>query len=303
MGSKVLITGGSGMIGRHLTVALKSAGYEVAHLSRTKSGNSSAAVFTWDHTLGHLEDGALDGVEYIVHLAGAGVADKRWTAERKKVIVDSRVQSAGLLYEKLKEQSHQVKAFISASGISIYGHDTGDAVCTEDTPANTKDFLGRVTVAWEAAADQFAGLGLRVVKLRTGIVLSTEGGAFPRLLLPVRLGAGAAIGTGRQYLSWIHLQDQIRLIRHCLEHDSCAGVYNAVAPDPVRNREIMRRMAGYLDRPFFLPNVPAFTLKLVYGEMAETVLGGNKVSPHKILDTGFRFQYPDLDSALRDLLG
>ena len=302
MGVKVLITGGTGLIGRHLTSLLLKSGYEVAHLSRSKDAIPGIPVFLWDLKKDFIEEGALDQVDVIVHLAGADVAEKKWTQERKRILKSSRVETAGMLYRYLIKNQHQVKSFISASGIAIYGHDTGGIELMEDRKRLGDDFLSTLTKSWEEAADQFSSSDLRVVKLRTGLVLSPDGGALKKLLTPIKFGVGAALGSGEQYMSWIHIYDHIRFIQYAIENPLISGVYNAVAPHPVTNREFMQSLAKNMKKPFFLPNVPGFGLRLYLGEMASMLLGGNKVSSKKIEASGFLFKYPTLKEALNNLL-
>lgn len=302
MGKKVLITGGTGLIGRRLTQMLLKKGYEVAFLSREKSNIPSVQVFEWDIQKGYIEEGALDNLHFLVHLAGTNVGEGRWTEERKKSILESRTESIRLIARKLAEKQIKPAAFVSASGISYYGQDTGDARNTETTPAGS-DFLAHVSIEWEKAADEIAALGIRTVKLRTGIVISKDGGAIPKMALPARFGAGAPLGSGKQWMSWIHLDDMCRLYIEALENESWHGAYNSVAAPPVTNEALTKAICKALNRPQWLPNVPAFALKLAFGKMAAVVLGGNYVVNERIADeTGFEYRYGDLESALREEL-
>jgi len=243
---------------------------------------------------------AIDSVDTIIHLAGAGIADKRWTRARKKEILDSRVQSIGLLYEVLRKGNHKVKAFVSASAIGYYGPGGENELFTEASPAGI-DFLAQVTRQWEEASEIINSLGIRVVKLRIGIVLSEKGGALKSLATPVRLGLGAALGNGKQYMSWIHLDDLCGVFIKAVDDSSMQGVYNAVGTQPVTNLEMTRAIARILNRPLWLPGVPGLMLKLMLGEMAEMVITGSKVSSGKIQKAGYTFQFTELESALRDL--
>lgn len=299
MGKKVLITGGTGLIGRRLTQMLLTNGYDVAFLSREKSNIPSVQVFEWDIQKGYVEEGALDNLHFLVHLAGTNVGEGRWTEERKKSILESRTESIRLIARKLAEKQIKPAAFVSASGISYYGQDTGDARNTETTPAGS-DFLAHVSIEWEKAADDIAALGIRTVKLRTGIVISKDGGAIPKMALPARFGAGAPLGSGRQWMSWIHLDDMCRLYIQALENESWHGAYNAVATPPVTNEALTKAICKVLHRPQWFPNVPAFALKLVFGEMGAVVLGGNYVVNERIAgETGFEYRYGELEGALR----
>jgi uncharacterized protein (TIGR01777 family) len=292
----------SGLLGTSLSQKLDVLGYEVIHLSRYKSKVSKYQIFTWDIANGLIEDGALEGVDYIIHLAGAGVADKRWTDERKKVLASSRIDSAALILDRLKNSGKKIKAFISASAIGIYGFDTGSIVQTEERTQLGDDFLAMLTKKWEHAADQFNSRAGRVVKFRIGLVLSPKGGLLEKLVPVTRFGLASAFGNGEQYMSWIHIDDLVEMFVKAIEDDSLEGIFNAVAPNPVTNKEFLKTLAETLGRPFFLPDTPKFVLKMVLGELASAITGGNNVSPEKIQHVGFQFQHPDLDESLNDLL-
>ncbi|MGG7662292.1 TIGR01777 family oxidoreductase [Dyadobacter sp. BHUBP1] len=303
MGKKVLITGGTGLIGRRLTQMLLEKGYEVAFLSREKASIPSVQVFEWDIKKGYIEEGTLDNLHFLVHLAGTNVSEGRWTGERKKSILESRTESIRLIARKLAEKLLKPVAFASASGISYYGQDTGDTRNTENTPAGN-DFLSHVSVEWEKAADEIAALGIRTVKLRTGIVISKDGGAIPKMTFPARFGFGAPLGSGKQWISWIHLDDMCRMYIEALENESWHGAYNAVAAPPVTNEALTKAICKTLNRPQWLPNVPALALKLAFGEMAAVVLGGNYVVNERIAhETGFEYRYRKLEEALKAELG
>ena len=301
MSKIVLVTGGTGLVGTRLTSLLIEKGYQVRYLSRNPSKVSEVESFSWDIDRQTIDEKALDGVDYIIHLAGAGVADKKWTTQRKKEILQSRTKSTEVLRSALANKDHQVKAFISASAVGYYGWDTGGVWKKEDSRFGD-DFLATVTKSWEAEVDQVEKLGIRVAMLRIGIVLSDKGGALKELTKPIKWGAGAALGKGDQYMSWIHLDDLCKMFIHALENDTIQGIYNAVAPNPVTNKKLSKLSAKVLGKPFFLPNVPGFVLKLALGEMASMVLGGNRVSSEKIQNDGFTFTYPEVEPALNDLL-
>jgi uncharacterized protein (TIGR01777 family) len=296
MGKKILITGGTGLIGTRLSEILIDLGYDVAHLSRKPSKVTHYKAFRWNVKEGTLDDNAITYADYIVHLAGANLADGKWTDERKKEILDSRVQSSLLLYRKLKELPHHVKGFISSSAIGIYGN-SGDRLVTEESVYGD-DFLADVTKQGESAAWKVHELGIRTVLFRTGIVLSDKGGALPQIARPVKLMAGAPLGSGKQYMSWIHIDDLCRLYVEAIENTSFSGVYNAVAPNPVTNEEFTKTLAKVMGKPLVLPKVPAFGLKLMLGEVSEILLGGQRVSGNKVLHSGFTFEYATLDKAL-----
>ncbi|PWK17828.1 hypothetical protein LV89_04275 [Arcicella aurantiaca] len=299
----VLITGGSGLVGTRLTEILIAKGFTVSHLSRKPSStNGKIKTFHWDIEKSIIDEKAIKEADYLVHLAGAGIADENWSKARKREIIKSRTKSIQLITNKLKTIPHKIKSFISASGIGFYGADTGDEHISEQHTAGN-DFVADCCIQWEAAADEIQDLGIRTVKLRTGIVLSEKGGALPRIIQPVRWGVGAALGTGKQWQSWIYLDDLCELYVKSITDDSMKGFYNAVAPNPVTNYELTKLSAEVLKRPFWMPNVPAFAMKLVFGEMASIVLGGNYALNQRIkLETDFQYKFTDVRMALEDLL-
>ena len=298
----VLITGGTGLVGSRLTDMLLAKGYAVAHLSRSSGKNPHVKTFLWNVEKGEIDENALLEADYLVHLAGAGIADKRWSAARKREISESRTKSILLIANKLENIPHHIQALVSASGISYYGMDTGAEKVSEQHGVGA-DFLADVRVAWEAAADAVATLGIRTVKLRTGIVLSNSGGALPQLALPIRWGVGAPLGSGKQYQSWIHIDDLCRLYIKAIEDNTMQGAYNAVAPNPITNAEFTQAVAKCLKRPLWLPNIPAFFMKLLLGEMAAVVLGGNYILSQRIeQETDFQYLFTDLQKTLEDLL-
>jgi len=301
---KVLITGGTGLIGTRLAEMLIDGGYEVALLSREPAKSSHFRSFRWDPQAGTIDEAAVPYADYIVSLAGASVSDGKWTDERKRDIMTSRLGGLALLARELAKPGHHVQAVISASAVGIYG-DAGEQVVTEETPPAlpTHDFLADVSHQWELAAAPIAALGIRTVIPRIGVVLSTAGGALPQIAKPVKLGAGAALGSGKQYMSWIHLDDICRLFIAMLEDKAWQGTYNAVAPYPATNQAFTEVLAQVLHRPLILPKVPAFGLKLAMGEMSEIVLASQNVSAAKVLARGFRFEYPELRGALEALYG
>ncbi len=302
MNQTVLITGGTGSIGRRLTQLLQQEGYQVSLLSRSQKDIPNVHVYQWDVTKGHIDPQAIATADHIIHLAGEGIADSRWTDQRKDEIINSRTQSTELLAQALAKNPHHIKSFIGASAIGYYGGDTDDRPLTE-TSQGGSDFLAQAVRAWERSEEQVASLGIRTVKLRIGVVLMADGGALPKLVQPVRLGAGAPIGSGQQYISWIHLDDLCNLFVTALADESWQGVYNAVAPTPVTNETMTRAIARVLHRPLILPNIPAFAIKLAFGEMGIVVTGGNYVLNKRIADeTPFQYQYADLGNALENLL-
>jgi uncharacterized protein (TIGR01777 family) len=295
----ILITGGSGLIGRRLTAMLLEAGHNVVHLSRS-NGQRITRTFFWDVDKGTIEKQALDETDVIIHLAGAGIGDARWTEKRKEEIIKSRVASAQLLYKTIKNNQSRPLVFISASGIAYYGLKDRERPYTEDDGQGS-GYLAEVVKVWEQAADEFSALGLRVVKIRTGLALSQQGGALKQMMRPIKFYVGAPLGTGSQPMSWIHLDDLCRIYCRAVEYDTMQGVYNAVAPAVVSNKTFTLALAKAMERPVLLPPVPAFVLKILLGEMADLVVTGVTVRPQRMLETEFRFRYQTLDSALTSI--
>lgn len=297
----VLITGGTGLVGRHLCKRLQEKGYDVTILSRTSKKEAAIPTYTWDLDKKEIEKEAIDTANYIIHLAGVNIGDKRWTAKRKQLIIDSRIKTGQLIFSKIKEQSKDLQTFISASAIGYYGTITSDKIFTEtDQPAN--DFLGNICGKWEQITDRFKDLGIRTVKIRTGVVLTRQGGALSKMITPVKMGIGSAIGTGSQYLPWIHIDDLCGIYIKAVEDTQMDGAYNAVAPDHKTNKEFTRTLARVLKKPFWFPNVPAITMKLMFGKMSEILLKGSRVSADKIKSTGYNFLFPDLENAMTHLI-
>lgn len=297
---KILITGASGLIGKRLTEMLLSAGLEVVHLGRGRK-DGPVTSFQWSIEKAYVEPDALEGVDTIIHLAGAGIADKPWSEQRKREILESRTHSTRLLLRELRKGTNEVKNVISASAIGFYGFEDNNHVFTEHDKPGT-DFLAQVVRKWEDEVDEFSSLGLRVVKIRIGIVLSPEGGALKELVKPVRFYAGAPLGSGEQQISWIHIDDLCGMFLKAVNDPEMSGPYNGVGPYPVSNREFTQAIARTLKRSLFLPAVPSFFLRLLLGEMADLVLKGNRVSADKIRSAGFVYRFPTLEAALRDLL-
>lgn len=297
----VLITGGTGLVGKYLCKRLKEKGYDVAILSSKRKQEGEIPTYTWDLDKKEIQKEAIDTVDYIIHLAGANIGDKRWTAKRKQLIIDSRVKTGQLIFSKIKEQNKDLKAFISASAIGYYGTITLDKIFTEaDPPAN--DFLGDTCRQWEQMTDRFNDLGIRAVKIRTGVVLTGQGGALSKMTAPVKMGIGSAAGNGRQYLPWIHIDDLCDIYIKAIEDIQMKGAYNAVAPDQKTNKVFTQTIAHILKKPFWFPNVPAIAMKLMFGKISEILLRGSRISSNKIKKTGYNFLFPDLESALADLL-
>jgi uncharacterized protein (TIGR01777 family) len=296
----VLITGGNGLVGRHLCEKLKEKGFNVSILSTTRHKIDGITTFYWDIDKKEIEKRSFDNIDFVVHLAGANIGDKRWTIKRKKIIIDSRVKSAQIIFDVLKDTNKTLKAFISASAVGYYGAITTKKVFSETDPP-LDDFLGQTCRLWEESADRFSGLGIRTVKIRTGLVLTKQGGALSRMITPIKFGIGSALANGKQYLPWIHVEDLCRIYIKAIEDPQMNGSYNAVAPDNRTNKEFTRALARTLNKPFWFPGIPAFILKLVYGEMADMLLKGSKVSCEKIKTMNFTFKFPDLENAFDDL--
>jgi uncharacterized protein (TIGR01777 family) len=297
----VLISGGTGLVGTRLSQKLKEKGYQVNILSRSKKNDSEFKTFFWDVNKNFIDPEAIETANYIIHLAGANIAEKRWTDERKKEILDSRVKSGDLLFNAVKSIPNQLKAFISASAVGYYGAITTQHIFSESDPSHD-DFLGKTCALWEASANQFETLGIRTIKIRTGLVLSKEGGALAKLKIPVQFGIGSALGSGKQYSPWIHLEDLCDIYIKAIEDTQMNGAYNAITPQHINNEQLTKSIADVLHKPFFFPKVPDFAMELLLGEMSHMLLEGSRVSSEKIEQTGFQFQFPTIKSALEDLL-
>ncbi len=295
----VLITGGSGLIGSALSALLTQNNYKVRHLSRQVTRKEAYPTFFWNYKTQQIDPDALIGVDHIIHLAGAGIADKRWTKKRKQEILDSRVKTLDLLFQQVIQQKIQLKSVVCASGINYYGLAQNNTCFIESDPLG-KGFLSEVCEQWEQAADQFQTM-CPVIILRTGMVLSKTGGALEKLLQPIKLNFGAALGTGKQIIAWIHLDDLCGMYLFLLQKQQ-SGVFNAVSPNQVTNLVFNQLLAKKLNKSLFLPNIPAFLLKLLLGEMAEMILAGNSISSEKIQKAGFKFEFLNLETALDNLL-
>jgi len=298
---KVLITGATGMIGSRLSDLCRESGMIVHYLTTSKSKiekREDYKGFYWDPKSEEIEKECLDGVSTIIHLAGASIAEK-WTSEYKETIIKSRTETAALLYDTLKNNEHQVENFISASAIGKYP-DSLEKLYFEDDEVLADNFVGMVVKKWEAAADRFSNLGIDVAKIRVGLVLSEKGGMLEKVRKPIEMNVGAPLGSGKQWQSWIHLDDLAGIFLHAIERE-LTGVYNAVAPNPVTNKEMTKQLADQLNKPLWLPNVPKFVLKTMLGEMSQIVLSSQLVSCKKIEEHGYKFKYSNLTKALEDL--
>ena len=302
MSVKVLITGGTGSVGRKLSEFLSQHNIEVSILSRTKKDSATYKTYLWDYKHQLIDKDAFTDCDYIIHLAGAGIADKRWSESRKKEILDSRVKTTDLLFNALSTSKHQVKGIISASAVGYYGQKTTDSIFKEnDKPGD--DFVAEVCKAWESAVNQFKSLGLRTVNLRIGIVLMKKGGALEKMARPFHWNLGAALGNGQQMIPWIHLTDLNRIIFQALQSTQMEGPYNCCSPEPASNSEFSNQIAAVLGKSIWLPNVPSWVLRLMLGSRSVLLTEGSSVSAEKILKTKYQFKYPKLSAALQDLLG
>lgn len=299
MKQHILLTGATGMLGKSLIAALIDKGHQVSILSRRPKHLNDVTVFLWDVNTQSIDSNCLNGVDSIIHLAGENISTKKWTAKRKKDIIDSRVLSAELLLKTLKDNENSVKNFISAAAVGYYGNRNNESL-TEESPAG-EDFLAECCVHWEAAADQFKTLGIRVAKIRTGVVLAKDDGALPAMSTPIRLFAGAALGSGKQWVPWIHHEDMTKIYIHAIENDAMRGSYNACSPFPVTNKTMTKAIAKELHRPVWPFNVPEKIMQLILGEMSVIVLNSTNTAAQKLLDTGFMFTYKQIEHALSDI--
>lgn len=299
---KVLITGATGLVGQELVSLLLQNGFTVHYLSTSKSklvSQNNYKGFYWNPKTSEIDLNALTDVEVIVHLAGASVA-KKWTPSYKQEIIESRVLSTRLLYKTLQKNLHQVKQIVSASAIGIYPNDLNYIYHETDNKVDNS-FLGNVVQQWEDEVNQFEKLHINVAKIRIGIVLAKNGGALQEMVKPIKMGVGAAFGSGLQYQSWIHIQDLVAIFQFVIQNQ-LSGVFNGVAPYPVTNSELTKAIAKTLGKPLFLPNIPQFVMKLILGEMHQILFSSQHVSCRKLLDLKYQFKFASLDKALNDLL-
>ena len=297
----ILISGGTGLVGKALTKRLITEGHEVRILSRNPKSEDKIKSFYWNVEKNEIDEKAFDGVEHIVHLAGSGIADKRWTNERKQDIIDSRVNSMKLITDVVKKKNIQLKSFVGASAIGIYGMSTSEKIYTE-TDTGKDDFLTQSCSQWENSYQQIQTLSSKNCIIRIGVVLSKDGGALKRLLPLFNLGLGSAVGSGKQNMPWIQLTDLVSVFHEALFNPNYNGIYNAVSTEETTNQSFSKQLAKSLSKPFFFPNVPAFALKLAFGEMANVLLEGSRVSNQKLINKGFQFQFATLSEALINIV-
>lgn len=295
----VLITGAGGSVAKVLAKKLENE-YTVRFLTRTKKHENE---FEWNIKKGTIDEKAFENVSHIIHLAGANISEKRWADERKKEIISSRVDSAQLILKTLQQKNIQLKSFISASAVGIYGAITSEKIFKEEDEKGN-DFLSEVVILWEKAADEFLekGFAERVVKVRIAIVLSESEGALKKMATPVKFGIGSPIGTGRQYIPWIHIDDLSSVFEYAVKNENIKGAYNASAPQHSDNENLTKEIAEVLDKPLFMPNIPGFVMKLMFGELSVVLLEGSRTSSEKLQNAGFQFKFPNLKEALKDLL-
>lgn len=293
----VLITGASGLVGSRLKPQLEAAGYRVHTLGRSKSKEPGS--FSWNPAKGRMDSKALEGVTAIIHLAGAGVAEKRWTSERKKEILNSRVQSTAVLYKYLQKDNHTVTTIISASAVGYYG-DCGNETVKEDHAAGNS-FLADVCRQWEEGVSQFEQLGIRTVKCRIGIVLAAEGGALPELTRTLPVGIAGYFAKNNLYYPWIHIDDVCGILLHALQNKTISGAYNTTAPKPLLIKELMQHIVKARNSSAILAPVPPLAIKIALGEMSDMLLQSQRCSADKIVKAGYRFSFADIDKALKDI--
>lgn len=300
---RVIITGGTGLIGRPLCAALLAEGHDVVVLSRNpdrvKAMPAGVQLMAWDGRTANGWGPVVDGANAMINLAGEGLADGRWSDERKARILHSRIDAGKAVLQAIEQATNKPAVLIQSSAVGYYGPRQDEIITEASGPGS--DFLARLCFDWEASTAPVERLGLRRPVIRTGIVLSNEGGAFPKLVLPFRLFAGGPIGSGKQWYPWIHIEDEIRAILFLLGHESATGPFNLTAPAPMTNRELAATIGKVMGRPAFFP-VPSFAMRILFGEMATVLLDGQRAIPQRLQEFGFTFHYPTAEEALRNLL-
>jgi uncharacterized protein (TIGR01777 family) len=302
MAQNVLLTGGTGFIGKHLTDVLLANGYWVSILSRSSRENTGKVTYyKWNPAQHYIDEAAVLNADHIIHLAGEGIVDKLWTKKRKDAIASSRVEPIELIHTLLLKHNKKLKSFVSASGVGIYGAYTTQKICSEETPA-APDFLGTVCVLWENAAEKIANLQIRTVKIRTGIVLGKNGGFLQKMAPGFKKGFGMILGSGHQYLPWIHIEDLCQIYLKAITDPAMSGAYNAAVTDDTTLGFFAKTLAGVYGYKIWLPRVPAILIRLALGEMSRAVLNGQRVSSEKIQHQQFTFEHTDLKAALSSLI-
>ena len=299
MAKKILVTGGTGLVGDLLTKKLQDQGYDVNIMSRNPEKVKNLKAFYWDSKKQEIDEKCLDGIDTIIHLAGENIADGRWTDQRKKILISSRTESIGLLYDLMKRREHQVKAVLSASAVGFYG-DRANEILDEESFVGT-GFLAHCCNEWEKAVDQGTEIGLRVAKFRIGLLLTPKGGVLEIFKLMVKTFTATKLGSGQQWFPWIHSDDLIGMFLWAVENDNVKGVFNATAPNPVRNKEFTKTLSDVLHRPFWPLAIPKSMFKLLMGEKSELVLMSTHTKSDKIIKAGFTFKFLCLKTALQDL--
>lgn len=298
MNNRVLITGGSGLVGRHLCQELADRGYWINVLTRATDMTDQGRLryFNWDVEKGRIDPACLEGVNYVIHLAGENIGALPWSNRRKEAIVDSRIDPIAILYRHMETTPNHVKAVISASATGYYG-DRGAELLTEEH-APKKGFLGDTCVRWERAVQEGQRLGLRTVSLRSGAVLAAKGGMYGKIRSLARAGLGVVFGNGRQYLPWVHIDDAVQAYIHAMENPAMIGAYNLVAPEQITLGEFTKQVAAFFGKTIWIPPIPVTLLKIVMGQMSQILLDSTRVSADKLIASGFKFRYPTLRSAI-----
>lgn len=297
----ILIAGGTGLIGKHIISCLDKDQYNISVLSRTKRVSNNIQYYKWDLGKMEIEEEALKNVDIIINLAGAGIADKRWTESRKKEIIESRIKSNECLFKNLSERGIRPKAYISASAIGYYGN-RGDEILTENSSVGKSGFLAQTTEQWEDAVFKLESQFERMVVVRVGLVLSTQGGALQKMLTPAKLGSAAYFGSGKQYYPWIHIDDIVQVFIEAIKNESMSGIFNGVSPEPIPVKEMSRSIKNALGGVRIVHSIPVFVLKILLGEMYTMLMNSARVMPKALLDQNFKFKFQDLDKALIDLI-
>lgn len=297
----ILITGGTGLVGEKLVEMLLHRGYKIHLLTRgnSKSLRTDVRTFKWDIYKREIDKQCIAGVDAIIHLAGEEIGSNRWTGDRKQQIIESRTESIRMIYDLIRKTKNQVGHIISASAIGFYGARGGELLSEDSLPG--KDFLAETCIEWEQAVDEGLELGLRIVKLRCGIILDAKGGALNQMTKPLKMGFGTILGSGTQWVSWIHIRDALDMYIFALENEKMKGVYNAAAPDAVSNTNMTHAIAAAMHISVWFFHVPEFVLKLAMGEMSILALGSSRVSPDKVIREGFEFAYPNIEGALNEI--